>query len=374
MPSGPVDGQMERASAVIDPAPSLRVGGALGTLAPARWRPRAPAVTRRQVLRLMALAVGLGVAYALGALLTFVFLDAPEAGVAFFPAAGLTFSALVLTRRRLWPLWLLAIVVAEVSVDVTHGQSWWMAIGFAAANCAEPVCGASIVQHLSRPARRDLRRELVVFLCGGVVAGPIVGALIGATVAIHTAGTDAWLGVFWRWWLGDAVGVLVVALPILIWVARSPFEPPLAVRRIAATTVIAVVVTLVPALLWQHPMLYCVLPVLMAPAIVGDRMAAAVAGLGVAFAADWAAVTGRADDLLASTAPGRSSSTCSCSWRSRSSRRRRWRWRSSNVSGPSASSGRPARSGTSPRRRRVTRPSRCAGTSPTRCTTSSATP
>src|SRR4051812_126433 len=83
---------------------------------------------------LIAVAILLGGLYALGALLPFWYLTSPEAGAAFFPSAGLALAALSLTPRRTWPLWLTVVAVAEVTVDLTHGQSVGMALGFAAAN------------------------------------------------------------------------------------------------------------------------------------------------------------------------------------------------------------------------------------------------
>src|SRR4051812_32860185 len=89
--------------------------------------------------RVVAQVVVVGGLYALGALLTFWYFHAPEKGVAFFPPAGLTVATLLLTRRRMWPLWLAAVAVAEIAVDLTHGQSIVMAAGFAAANVVEPL-------------------------------------------------------------------------------------------------------------------------------------------------------------------------------------------------------------------------------------------
>jgi signal transduction histidine kinase len=64
-------------------------------------------------------------------------------------------------------------------------------------------------------------------------------------------------------------------------------------------TLVATVVTIMPAILWQHPMLYLVLLVMGWAAFRGGVRAVSLAGVGVAFAADWAAVTGRASDLIA---------------------------------------------------------------------------
>jgi integral membrane sensor domain MASE1 len=56
--------------------------------------------------------------------------SAPETGVAFFPPAGLTVAVLLLTPRRRWPLWLAAVAVAEIWIDLAHGQTVFMAAGF----------------------------------------------------------------------------------------------------------------------------------------------------------------------------------------------------------------------------------------------------
>ena len=80
-------------------------------------------------MRKLGLAVVVGGIYALGALLTFWYFSAPESGVAFFPPAGLTLATLLLTPRRTWPLWLTAVAVAEIWIDLAHGQTLFMAVG-----------------------------------------------------------------------------------------------------------------------------------------------------------------------------------------------------------------------------------------------------
>jgi signal transduction histidine kinase len=102
-----------------------------------------------------------------------------------------------------------------------------------------------------------------------------------------------------KWWLGDALGVLVVAAPILAWSRPSPFDAKARPLELSAIVAVAVGVTLVPAVLWHHPVLYAILPVLIWAAFRGGCRAVTLAGVGVAFAADWVVVTGRANDLMA---------------------------------------------------------------------------
>jgi signal transduction histidine kinase len=249
-----------------------------------------------------AAAVALGVLYAAGALLPFHFLSSPEAGAAFFPSAGLTLAALVLTPRRTWPLWLAAVAVAEITVDLTHGQTVPMALGFATANVVEPVLGAALLGVAVWRAD-NLRTRLLLFVVCAVIVGPMVGGAIGGAVATWWGDGTAWAPIAGRWWLGDAIGVLVVATPILAWKRPPPFGPRQRAAEIALTTALATVIVLVPALAWHHPLVYAVLPVLMWAALRGGVRTVTVAGLGVAFAVDWAAVTGRASQLLDDGSP-----------------------------------------------------------------------
>jgi signal transduction histidine kinase len=242
----------------------------------------------------------LGSLYALGALLPFWYLDSPEEGASFFPPAGLTLSVLLLTRRRLWPLWLAVIGITEFVVDTTNGQRVAMAIGFAIANMCEPLVGATCVRWVSARRRASsLRQDLAIYLIFAVVLGPFVGGLIGGTVASVSGATPAWLSIVGTWWLGDAIGVLVVATPILAWSRHSRFETTTSALETAAWVLIAAAVAIVPALLWHYPLLYAVLPVLMLAALRGGWRAASLAGVGVAFAVNWVTVTGHTDELFA---------------------------------------------------------------------------
>ena len=72
---------------------------------------------------------------------------------------------------------------------------------------------------------------LVTYVACAVLAGPFVGGLIGAAVTA-LSGAGGHLSTWAQWWLGDALGVLVVATPILAFAAppllraprRSPWE------------------------------------------------------------------------------------------------------------------------------------------------------
>jgi integral membrane sensor domain MASE1 len=144
------------------------------------------------------LAALVGGLYALGAQLPFWFLHSPAAGAPFFPSAGVTLAALVLTRRRHWPVLLVVVAVAEVAVDLQHHQTVPMALGFAAANVVEPLIGAVL---LRRYFRRDMTPlgALACFLVCAVVFGPMVGGAIGASVSVLHGSEDSGVLVALKW-------------------------------------------------------------------------------------------------------------------------------------------------------------------------------
>jgi integral membrane sensor domain MASE1 len=244
--------------------------------------------------------VALAGLYALGALLPFWYLTSPEAGAAFFPAAGLTLAIFTLSPRRTWPLWFAVVAVTEVIVDVTHGQSLGMALGFGLANAIEPLVGATAIRRAKSRPRSTLREQLVVYLACGALIGPLAGALIGASVSSLVGGSSEWASIAGKWLLGDALGVLVVATALLAWLRPPHAETRASIPEIAGIALLATGLTIVPAVLWRHPLIYAVLPVLMWAALRGGVRAVSAAGVCVAFAVDWASVTGRADRLLAS--------------------------------------------------------------------------
>ena len=142
-------------------------------------------------------------------------------GPAFFPPAGVTVAAMLLSPRSRWAVVIVAIVVAELTVDLHYGVGVRAASGFALANSVEPVVGASLVLVWCNGAP-DLRArgDLARFVAGACLAGPLVGGLIGGAVSAASNGTS-WPTAVVHWWAGDGIGALVVGAPILLWAKQS---------------------------------------------------------------------------------------------------------------------------------------------------------
>jgi diguanylate cyclase (GGDEF)-like protein len=146
-------------------------------------------------------------------------------GATFWPASGITVSVLILRPRREWPLYLIAIWIADFLMD-THGGGYSarVAVGIATANCAEPLLSAALLRRVLG-TRPDLSRgrDLGAFYLAAVACGPLLSATI-ASGWQWILGTNSIWPYFGRWYVGDALGVAVIA-PAILSCVQNPSRP-----------------------------------------------------------------------------------------------------------------------------------------------------
>lgn len=227
--------------------------------------------------------------YAAGAVLSWESFGAGITPV-FFPPAGVTLAAMLLTPRSRWPVVLAAIIATELMVDLYYGVGIQVALGYALANAVEPVIGASLVLAWCKgPPDLRVRGDLAKFIAGGCVAGPLVGGMIGGAVGAASNNTSLATTVV-HWWAGDAIGALVVASPILLWGKQSH----LLRNRLTETVLVLAVVAVVSVLAawFEIPPALPLLPVMAWAALRLDVIGAALAGAVVGFTFNYMTGTG----------------------------------------------------------------------------------
>jgi diguanylate cyclase (GGDEF)-like protein len=148
-------------------------------------------------------------------------------GATFWPASGITVSILILRPRREWPLYLAAVWSADVFMD-THGGGYAFAVGcgLATANCSEPLLAALLLRRwLRRRPELSSGRDLGLFYLAAAGAGPVLSATIASSWQWILGTSSVWpyLG---RWYVGDALGVVVVA-PVILTIAQHRSRPKL---------------------------------------------------------------------------------------------------------------------------------------------------
>ena len=127
---------------------------------------------------------------------------------------GIAQAALLLYGIKLWP----AVWLAAFTANAMTNVSLWAAGGIATGNTLEAVVAAwALSQLIGFDPAFARTRDGVAFVVIAVTASPIISASIGVTVlCVDQAAAWERFGELWReWWIGDALGALIVGPAIL---------------------------------------------------------------------------------------------------------------------------------------------------------------
>jgi signal transduction histidine kinase/integral membrane sensor domain MASE1 len=168
--------------------------------------------------RLIGISVAVAIAYVIAARLGFRFAFVAEQVTTVWAPTGIGLAALLLWGPSLW----LAIWIGAFAANAGSTAPLWTAAAVATGNTLEAMAGAWLLTHVAGfdPKLRRLRDVVVLIL-----AGAAVSTAVSATIGVSTlcvAGVQPWdrFDQLWRdWWLGDAVGALIVA-PVILTAAR----------------------------------------------------------------------------------------------------------------------------------------------------------
>jgi signal transduction histidine kinase/ActR/RegA family two-component response regulator len=182
---------------------------------------------------------------------------------AVWPPTGIALAALVLLGYRAWP----AIMLGAFLANFTTHESFATALGIAAGNTLEAVAGAWLLQRIAQFDASLARLKDVLAL---IVLAAGVSTALAATVGVTSlclGGAQPWssFGSLWGvWWLGDAMGDLIIAPLLLTW--ATDFGRP---KRVAEATVLLAILLLVSWLGFSAPSrgsgeertwIYCMFP------------------------------------------------------------------------------------------------------------------
>lgn len=210
-------------------------------------------------------------------------------GSVFWPGAGLTLGVLARVPRERWPALLTGVFVAEFVVDLTIPVSPGAALVWAMANTTEPLVGALLITRGGRLEGLPTVSVVLRFVVGAVLLGPLVGSVLGAAAAAVT-GTAPFWPTWPRWWIGDGIGVLVVA-PALFTRRRPDLAHARRAERWSLLFVLAAV-TIATVLPWQEAAWAQGLPFLLAPTLVLAAMRLGPRTAAIALAVSATAING----------------------------------------------------------------------------------
>ena len=218
---------------ITEASPEVRVAGKL--------------LTPGYVLRVAAVAVVYVLAARAG-----LQLDAVSGFAALvWPPTGIALAAILLGGHRLWP----GVFIGAAVANVLTGAPVLAAAGIATGNTLEAVVGAYAMQRVAgfRPALYTVRDVLALIVFAAILSTMIsatigVASLIAAGIVQPRALAETWR----TWWIGDAIGALLVAPVILVWATRPTMA--LAPRRFVEAAGLALGVLVASLILFLSPL------------------------------------------------------------------------------------------------------------------------
>lgn len=223
--------------------------------------------------------------------LSLAFLNASATAV--WPPTGIALAALLLLGNRALP----GIFLGAFLANVTITGLTLTTIGIAIGNTLEAVVGAWLVNRFAsgRNAFANAQGVFKFTILAGLFS-TLVSASIGVTSLVlgGFASLSDWGPVWLTWWLGDAVGALLVTPILVLWAERPRLEWNLRrgaelVFLFALGIVVAVLVFDGSSLLGanNYPLEYVIIPVLLWAAFRFGQRQAATLSLIIAGIAIW---------------------------------------------------------------------------------------
>ncbi|MFC9653329.1 MULTISPECIES: MASE1 domain-containing protein [unclassified Streptomyces] len=180
---------------------------------------------------------------------------------ALWPSTGIALAGLLFLGLGVWP----GIALGALFTIVTLGSVHLFDIGVIAASTLAPVAAFLMLRHVGFRTELDRLRDGVALVFLGALAGMLISATLGVWMLV--LGGKLPLAGFWptwsAWWVGDAMGVLVVT-PVLLMLRRARRPRAGDFRRwpeAVALLITAVVVTPL-ATMSSLSLLFLVFPVL----------------------------------------------------------------------------------------------------------------
>ncbi|MFE2103439.1 MASE1 domain-containing protein [Streptomyces sp. NPDC059468] len=194
-----------------------------------------------------------------------------------WPPTGVAVAALLIFGLGCWP----GVAIGALGAILYLTTPSIDVLGFLVGNTAAPVCAALLLRRAG--FRTDLGRLrdglALVFL--GALTAMLISATIGVGLLVLTGklAEHSFWAVWLGWWVGDAMGVLIVT-PLLLLLFRSRWPPPL-VRWKEATALAIVTFCVVPLAAYSSiSLLFLVYPLIIWAALrfqlVGSMLCALV--------------------------------------------------------------------------------------------------
>ena len=197
-------------TSAIDPLPRIR------SLTQSVLRLPDPLRQGLSPLQIWVLLCSLGAGYVLAGKLGLQMAVFHPSATPVWPPTGISLAAFLLFGYWVWP----AVFLGALVVNVTTVGSIASSLGIATGNTLEGLVGAFLVNHFANGRKLfGQQGDTLKFVLLAALLSTIVSPTIGVT-SLSLGGYADWekyCAIWMTWWLGDAVGALIVTPAIILW-------------------------------------------------------------------------------------------------------------------------------------------------------------
>lgn len=213
-----------------------------------------------------------------------------------WPPSGIALACLLRFGFGVWP----GVALGAFVANATANEPLLTAFGVAIGNTLEGLLGAWLLGRAGFNPRMEKLNDVLGLVAIAVVLSPIVAATVGVA-SLCLGGVEPWSrsDLLWRvWWMGDAMGILIVAPPLLTWThwSRRRFRP----ARVAEASAVAVALGAICLMVFagwrspveEEPLSYLVFPFIIWTAYRFQQLGGSLAVFLVTVIAIWGTLHG----------------------------------------------------------------------------------
>jgi PAS domain S-box-containing protein len=135
---------------------------------------------------------------------------------------GIALAALILFGPALWP----AVAIGALVANATSGASLPVAAFISVGNTLEAVVGAGLLRRVSFNSRLERIRDVLALVVLAAAGSTAIAAPNGVTTLWVSDNLSGSYGSNWfLWWSGDAMGDLIVAPLLFVWLSLPVWKP-----------------------------------------------------------------------------------------------------------------------------------------------------
>ncbi len=214
---------------------------------------------------------------------------------------GLLFAVLIKRPRSTWVYYFVAGFLADTLADVVYGDPLKLAMGVSIANSVEVIISSLLLTRwFGNPFQLTKRVPLLGFLGVAVVGATAVTSALGASWTMLFVDAGPWWMLFRTWYLGDVLGMAIIA-PLVFILQRPGFFNMLERQRLPRTLLLLMVPALATALVFSHskdPLIFFIFPALLLVVFRLGFPGTVLAVFVIALISIWFTVTGHGPLML----------------------------------------------------------------------------